>query len=190
MACGYSQVKGIDYDQTFASTIRATTVRIFFNIVNQKGLNLLSIDVIKAFTLALVDREQSSEMPKGFEQAGKCLRLLQSLEGTKQGAFLWQQLLAEVLEGTGFKRSMIDPCLYHLKTDEGEIILIVWVDDIAVGYSSKEMVNEFITNFSKEINCTVEWDMTEYIGLEIIRDWENQTITLRQTGYILSLIHI
>ena len=30
VGCGYAQEEGIDYQQTFASTIRAVTVRLFF----------------------------------------------------------------------------------------------------------------------------------------------------------------
>jgi hypothetical protein len=33
-----------------------------------------------------------------------------------------------------------------------------------------------------------ETDMSNYLGMYIVRDWSNRTITLHQTGYIMSLM--
>ena len=82
--CGYDQRPGIDYNETFAGTIRSTTVRMFFAVAAQKGLKLISADAVKAFTQSDIDCELYCEMPKGFEIPGKCLLLHMSLEGSKQ----------------------------------------------------------------------------------------------------------
>lgn len=49
VACGYSQVKGIDYIETFAPVVNFTSVRVLFSIVVPLKLNLHQMDAITAF---------------------------------------------------------------------------------------------------------------------------------------------
>ena len=63
--------------------------------------------------------------------------LNQALEGTKQAAHLWQNLLTKVMTELGFVRSIADPNLFVLSTGSIYIIAVVWVDDIAFGFNDK-----------------------------------------------------
>jgi hypothetical protein len=105
VGCGYAQIEGIDYQQTFASTIRAVTIRLFFAEVATRDLHTKLIDVIKAFTHSAVKERLFIELPKGFEEEGKIGLLHQALEGLKQSANLWQDLLCSVLTSFGLVRS-------------------------------------------------------------------------------------
>ena len=186
VAKGFVQKKGIDYEATFASTIRAATVRLFFALVAKWDLDLALADVVKAFTQAELDKLIYTEMPQGFEQDGMCLQLFMSLEGMKQSAHLWQKMLADVLVNKlKFERSLVDPCLYTM--DDGKeikIILIVWVDDIAIGHNSIATVRTLMKELNKSINCTFEEKMDSFLGMEIARNRKLRTLTITQKSYI------
>jgi hypothetical protein len=92
-----AQREGLDYVETFASTARAASVRMFMSVALERKLKLALGDAIKAFTQAEVDCLMFSDMPRGFEEDGFCLQLLMMLEGGKQGAHLWQELFSDVL---------------------------------------------------------------------------------------------
>ena len=99
-----------------------------------------------------------------------------SLEGSKQGAHLWQAKLAGAFKRQEFERSLIDPSLFVKRNENGVIIVIVWVDDMAIAYSSTEMLDAFKTELSKDINVKFEDKLDRFVGLEIERDLDAGTI--------------
>jgi hypothetical protein len=44
VALGYVQILGVDYGDTFSSTVRIDSVRLIIAIANQNGWNLAQID--------------------------------------------------------------------------------------------------------------------------------------------------
>ena len=186
VGCGYSQIQGIDYEFTFASTIRGTTVRCFFAEAAACDLVLVLIDVVKAFTHASMTERLFIDLPKGFEVDG-CVGLLhQALEGTKQAAHLWQQLLTEVLTRAGMTRSTTDPNLFVMIKDGFKMLIIVWVDDLAVAHNDYAKFDAFYAAISQQIKCTRK-ELDKFIGIEVTRDRKNKTLTLRQSLYLDTL---
>ena len=158
VVCGYSQRQGIDYDRAFSSTLRATSFRTLLAIAAGKKLRLMQIDVSNAFTQAYMDDvDMFVEPAKGFEEwetingkrVSKLLYLKRALYGTKQASRLWQNTLREHLETDGFVSSKADPCLYHKRTNDGEIIVGVYVDDCICAYRGDELFKHFQTRFFK-----------------------------------------
>ena len=183
VGCGYSQIEGVDYKETFASTIRGTTIRCFFAEAAALDLELELVDVTKAFTQATVPERLFIELPQGAEVDGMVGLLNQNLEGTKQGAHLWQKKLCDALAKRKFVRSEIDPNLYVLRTGELIMFIIVWVDDMAIAHNNPEQFNKFFLDFKAEINSTTK-KLDRFVGIEVTRDWDRHTITLKQANYV------
>ena len=137
VGCGYAQREHIDYNETFASTIRAVTVRILLAAAAELDLMLGVFDVVKAFTQSVMPEILFVDQPTGFEVPGKVCRLNMALEGTKQAAHLWQQNLNQFMEGFGFKRSLADPCLYVYRENETMLMCAVHVDDLLCAYNAQ-----------------------------------------------------
>eukprot|EP00873_Tetraselmis_striata_P025094 jgi/Tetstr1/445358/TSEL_033156.t1 len=83
---GCRQRHGIDYAETFAPTVKFTTIRVLFAIAVQYGWNIHQVDVDTAFLYAPVEEEIDMRPPPGYEQydaRGRpmVLRLLKSLVG-------------------------------------------------------------------------------------------------------------
>ena len=95
VACGYSQVKGIDFHETFSATLRSTSFRLLCAIAAGKKLTLDHFDVTNAFTQSKIDSEIYVEAPPGrFTHKDKkgrpmILKLNKALYGTKQASKLW-----------------------------------------------------------------------------------------------------
>ena len=49
VAQGYTQVEGIDFDETFASVVRLESIRILLAIASHKNFKLYQMDVKSAF---------------------------------------------------------------------------------------------------------------------------------------------
>jgi len=186
VACGYSQVEGIDYTEVFAATLSAPNFRIFCCVISALDWNTDQLDAVKAFTQSEVDAEIYVEMPEGFAVEGHVLKLNKALEGIKQGAYLWFKRNSAALISVGFVASLTEPNLYiH---SEHPIIIAVFVDDVIVGYDQtateaylgiKEKYSQLINIGSKDVN-----EVHRFIGVDIARDRGKRTISLCQSKYI------
>jgi hypothetical protein len=81
-------------------------------------------------------------------------------------------------------RSTVDPCLYTREDEHGgRLLIIVWVDDLCVASSTQIMFDEFFAAFKIAFNSTTT-KMERFVGIEIIRNIEQKTLTIKQTKYI------
>lgn len=62
----YSQVKDIDYNETFSPTVRHTSIRMLMQFVAQNGMKVHQMDVKTAYLIANIDCELYVKQPKGF----------------------------------------------------------------------------------------------------------------------------
>ena len=111
---GFSQIESIHYepDQLYASVMSYNTFRMLLSICCAEGLQLHQRDVSQAFVQASLDRPLYMRLPEHYKCPGYVLRLIRSLYGTKQAAFLWSQCLRTHLESHGFKRLISDGSVY------------------------------------------------------------------------------
>ena len=154
VACGYSQIFGQDFYHTFAATMRATSLRLFFAIAAGRKMRVHQFDVSNAFTQADIDAEIYVEAPKGYESKGRdgknrVLKLQKALYGTKQAARLWQETLVAKLKAMGFTQSPNDPCLFRYVGPHGECLIAAYVDDLLCAVSSKKTLEWFQSQFIK-----------------------------------------
>ena len=66
VAQGYSQVPGIDYQETFAPVASYDSVRVFLSIVAIEDLELVACDVDTAFLYGVLDEEIYMKQPQGY----------------------------------------------------------------------------------------------------------------------------
>ena len=67
VACGFSQVEGVDYDETFVLVARFFSIRAVISIVVEVGWRIHQMDVKTAFLNGLLQEEVYLEHPQGFE---------------------------------------------------------------------------------------------------------------------------
>ena len=140
-ARGDKQVEGIDYFNTFAPVINWTTVRLMLILTLILNLSTCQVDYRAAFVHLPIDRDPNwenmsqqerdrsgiyLEMPRGFAEQGKVLKLRRSLYGLKQSPRNFFQHLKGKLEAVGLhSQDHVDPCLFM----SDKVIVLVYVDD-------------------------------------------------------------
>ncbi|NJR41756.1 MAG: hypothetical protein HC767_02915, partial [Akkermansiaceae bacterium] len=191
--CGYSQRPGVHFDKTFTATAKATSIRIFFALVALFDLELKGIDVVKAFTQAMLsDADLYCEQMEGFEEYDKTTReklvckLKMALEGGRQSGHLWQQANTDFLKSYGFTQFWGEPCIFTLKRDGSFLLVIVWIDDLAIAYANKDenLFDQFATAYGKRFKSKISACVDKFIGLKITRNRDARTLTLSQELYI------
>jgi hypothetical protein len=115
VARGFSQVEGIDYEETFAPISRYTSIRTIIELVASMGWRLHHMDVKATFLNGDIEEEVYIEKPEGFmihEQKYHVCRLKKALYGLKQAPRAWYEKMDGFLMSLGFKKSVANPNLY------------------------------------------------------------------------------
>ena len=67
VAQGYTQIKGIDFDETFAPVARLESIRLLLAVACVVGFKLFQMDVKSAFLNGNLNEEAFVEQPKGLK---------------------------------------------------------------------------------------------------------------------------
>ena len=192
VACGYSQVEGFDYSETFSATLRSTSFRLLVAIAAGKKLTLEHFDVTSAFTQSKIDAEIYVESPPGnftpkdSKGRPKVLKLRKALYGTKQASKLWQDTLVHHLtKNMGFTRLSYDPCLFMLRKNSHVMICGVYVDDVVLAHDSPELLSWFTHKFAGPdgFNASHLGKLKWFLGMAVDQHSDG-SITINQTPYI------
>jgi len=184
VARGFTQRHGVDFEDTFAPTVRHDTLRLFLAVVCQEDLDCEQIDVNNAFTESILKENIYMQAPDGVDvPPGHVLHLLRSIYGLKQAARDWNQLCAGHLIEMGFVKSEADPCLFvHPMRD---MMVLVYVDDIPIAARpSTDDIAWFKKEFSARFKIKDLGKINRILGANVIRDRKAGTLRLDQSYYV------
>eukprot|EP00253_Pinus_taeda_P006891 PITA_06891 len=92
VARGFSQIKGIDYEETFALVARYSSIRMILALSTQMGWHIHQMDVKTTFLSGVIEEEVYVEQPEGFEtfsNESHVCRLKRASYGLKQAPHAW-----------------------------------------------------------------------------------------------------
>ena len=87
VAQGYTQVKGLDFGETYALVVRLEAIRILLAYACAHNIKLYQMDVKSVFLNGYINKEMYLEQPPGFEDDKKpnhVYKLKKALYGLKQ----------------------------------------------------------------------------------------------------------
>jgi Reverse transcriptase (RNA-dependent DNA polymerase) len=184
---GFSQVFGLDFEETFAPVVRIESIRIIFALAAANDLHILHVDCKNAFLHGESDFEIYVQQPEGFldrEFPDKVLRLNKSLYGLKQAPRIWYLFLCSVIVRLGFVQLETDSDIYI----RGDIIAEVYVDDIKIVGPTVEKCEEVYRELAQHIKVESKGPIKSFLGIDIIRNWDQHLIALNQGAYIDRLV--
>jgi hypothetical protein len=153
------------------------------------NLETVQVDYVAAFVQADIDTEVYVEMPRGFAQPGKVLKLKKSLYGLKQSPRNHYQNLKSKLEDLGFVACDSDPCLFVSE----KVIALVYVDDTLLYARNKTDIDAVVDGLhQRNMELQREDDIAGFLGVHIDRRSDG-TIKLTQKGLtkrIIEALHI
>ena len=136
VAQGFSQMEGVDYDETFAPVTRMESIRILLALAYHLKFKLHQIDVKTAFLNGILKEDVYVTQPKGFIDPhfpDHMLYLKKALYRLKQAPRAWYDRLTQYLVSYGFIKGKADQTLF-IKKEDGELIVAqVYIDDIIFG---------------------------------------------------------
>lgn len=191
---GFTQVWGVDYGDTHSPVVAWEIIRLVFAIAAVLDYEIHHMDVEQAFLQSTLGERILVRQAEGHEVTGPngepmVYLLHKSLYGLKQASRNWYKRINSYLTEYGLKPSAADPCLYVLIRDDGTVLLVLlYVDDLAIIGSGLPVVNQFKQAISKEFEMKDLGELEYMLGVQIRRDRANRTLEMLQTGYVDQLL--
>ena len=191
VAKGFSQKEGKDYHETFSPTANMTSIRTVMQIAAQNDLILHQMDVKTAYLNAPIDCEIYMEQAKGFQKKGVngeklVYKLNKSLYGLKQSGRMWNNLLHSHFIENDFTQCPTEHCVYSKETNEGMILILVWVDDLIVGGKNENMLNETKRMMHERFKMKDLGKLSYFLGIEF--EQGDGYVKMNQRKYIEKIL--
>jgi hypothetical protein len=186
VAKGYSQVEGLDFDETYAPVARLESIRILLAYATYHGFKLYQMDVKSAFLNGPIKEEVYVEQPPGFEDSeypNHVYKLSKALYGLKQAPRAWYECLRDFLITNGFK---VGPTLYTKTVAKDLFVCQIYVDDIIFWSTNKSTCEEFSRIMIKKFEMSMVGELKYFLGFQIKQLQEGTFIS--QTKYIQDIL--
>jgi len=174
VAQGFSQVGGVDYDDTYAPVAKLASSRAIIAMANRLRLELHQVDIKGAYLNGVLGPNEVLYMqhPPGYKTAdagARVLRLVKTLYGLKQSGRRWYQKLTSIFNSMGFQQCQVDQAVFF-KTNAAEratTVVAVHVDDCTIAASSPELVVDLKDGLQKHVEVTDLGELHWMLGIEV-----------------------
>ena len=187
VAKGYSQVEGVDFNETFAPVAKFSTIRCILALGAAMDLEMHQMDVKTAFLNGDLEEDIYMDQPQGFVQEGQeelVCKLKKSLYGLRQSPRAWYEKIHQFFVDQGFKRSHADHSLYLKQTSSFLLIVLIYVDDLIILSSDMRVMEELKCRLKDEFEMSDLGELHYFVGIQIERDRKCFRLTLSQKAYI------
>jgi hypothetical protein len=142
IAQGFTQVEGINFNQTFAPVAKFSSLRTIFTLATEHDLEVHQMDVKVAYLNANLKEEIYMEVPLGFDiLEGHTLRLKKGIYGIRQGGHIWYIDFSSTLSELGYVHTEADHAVFICKSSSFPNIITTYVDDMGLISESLEHIN-------------------------------------------------
>jgi hypothetical protein len=189
IAQGYTQIDGVDFDETFALVARLESIRILLSIACHLGFKLYQMDVKSAFLNGVFQEEVYVEQPKGFQDPHHphhVYKLKKALYGPKQAPRAWYERLTTYLLAKGFIRRQADRTLFIKNQGTHKLIAQIYVDDIIFLATLDSLAHEFSEEMKKEFEMSMIGKLNYFLGLQVKQTAKG--IFISQSKYAKDLV--
>ncbi|GJU85926.1 retrotransposon protein, putative, ty1-copia subclass [Tanacetum coccineum] len=187
VAKGYTQLYGIDYEETFSLVADIRAIRILISIAAFYDYEIWQMDVKTAFLNGYLDEDIYMVQPEGFVDPNhprKVYKLQRSIYGLKQASRSWNKRFNKEIKRFYFNQNLDEPCVYQKASGSNVTFLILYVDDIIImgnHIPSLQSVKDYLGK------CFAMKDLGKeafILGIKIYRDRSKQLIGLGQNAYM------
>jgi hypothetical protein len=170
VAQGFTQVEGLDFEETYAPVARLEAIRMLLAFAAHHDFKLYQIDIKSTFLNGPIQELVYVEQPPGFEDpkfSNHVYKLQKAIYGLKQAPRAWYECLKELLLKQGFQISKADPTIFTHKVNKDIFVCQIYVDDILFGSTNHEFCEEFSRIMTKRFKMSMMGELKFFLGFQI-----------------------
>nr|GEV90753.1 hypothetical protein [Tanacetum cinerariifolium] len=181
VAQGYTQKERINYDEVFVPVVKIEAIQLFLAYASFNDFIVYQMDVKSAFVYEKIKEEVYVCQPPGFKDPNfrdRVYKVEKPLYGLHQALRAWYETLSTYLLDNGFQRGKIDKTLF-IKRRKGDILLVqVYVDDILIGLTKKELCIVF-ERFTEVKNASTSMETQK----PLLKDEDGEEVDVHMYRY-------
>ena len=192
---GFSQIGGIDYDDTYALVAKLASTHTVIAMANHLGFEMHQIDIKGAYLNSKLQDNEVLYMqhPPGYKSPDtgtRVLHLVKTLYGLKQSGHRWYQKLSSVFKSLGFTQCGVDQAVYFkVVVTKGKLtVVVVHVDDCMIVANTICLINELKASLSKHFEVTDLGELHWMLGIEVKCNRPGHLVHLSQHAYIDTIL--
>eukprot|EP00965_Chrysotila_dentata_P051822 1720471-Pleurochrysis_carterae.AAC.2 len=91
----------------------------------------------------------------------------------------------------GFTQFWGEPCIFTLKRNGSCLLVIVWIDDLAIAYANNDnpLFNDFAQAYAKRFKSNISAYANKFIVPKFTRDRNARTLIISQKLYIITMAY-
>ncbi|KAL5731693.1 hypothetical protein ACHQM5_004397 [Ranunculus cassubicifolius] len=189
VAKGFTQLEGVDYQDTFSPTAKIITVRSLLALAAAQGWSLHQMDVNNAFLHGDLNEEIYMSPPPGLQRQGEeklVCHLHKSLYGLKQASRQWFSKFSEAIISAGYVQSRADYSLFTRKQGTSFTVLLIYVDDILITGNDLESIAATKSFLHSQFHIKDLGGLKYFLGIEV--STSRKGIFISQRKYALEII--
>ena len=181
---GHKQQEGIDYKETFASTLKMESLRFILAIATINGWDVHQGDFVTAFLNASLDEELFMGPIPLFDSVDTIYKLTRALYGLKQAPRAWQEKLVDLMGKLGYNPIISDSCIFTNK----KTWIAVFVDDMTITGPDLDEIKKIKHDIAREYEFKDLGELRHILGLKWTRNKETKESWLCQDDYINTIL--
>ena len=180
----------MDFNETYASTVKTSSVRLLLALAAYFNLDLTVIDIVTFFLYGILKEKLHMEQPAGYEEMGRdyVCELKKSLYGTKQAPRCANETLVTALLKLDFIQLASDDSVFILKKGKSVVIMGVHVDDGLIVSNDKNLLNGALGSLEKTFKLKRNDNPDIYVGIQIERNRKEGWLKIHQEAAVLKLL--
>ena len=191
---GFTQVHGIDFDDTFAPIVRMVSIWTVLALTARHNWEIHQVNIKSAYLYGELNEDEVIYMKPPPGDIRICddkhfLRLLKALYGLKQSGWWWYRVLQNILTNLGLIWSKHNHTVFF-KQDKYTLttIWLAHIDDFTITAITPTLIQAMKDGPQKHLDIHDMGEIHWMLGLEIKRNQDLWTISLSQCSYINSII--
>jgi len=173
VARGFTQIYGVDYNETFAPVAKFTSIRCILALTASEDIEIHQMDVKMTFLNGELEEEIYMEQPQRFvHQGGEhfVCKLHKSLYGLKQSPRAWNQKLDTFLKSVEFMKSETNPSVNVTQVGDVKFFIVVYVDDLIFVCNDQNKILHIKEELNQKFEMKNLGELHFFLGMEVERN--------------------
>jgi hypothetical protein len=176
---GFSQVEGLDYDQTFAPVAKFASFHAALAIAAECDWEVHQMAIKVAYLNGRLEEDIFMKLLPGFDiSEGMVLKLIKAVYGTKQGGWVWYEDIRQTLREMGYECIETDHVVFIRQKNGALSIIILYINDITMAGDDLDVILQDKKVLQQRYQMTDLGEISWILGIHVTRDQKAGWISL------------